>query len=131
MEEIDLSEATRAAIDETARIKDHRALRRHYKRIANCLARENSEPLKSLLIARDARAREASALHHQLERWRARLLAEGDAALTDFLNAHPNADHQQLRTLVRAARRDQEHDRSQAPRKLFRLLRDTVANSAS
>jgi len=126
LERLELGEATWVAIDETARIKDRRALRRHYKRIANCLARENTEPLQDLLDARDQKAREASTRHHQLERWRARLIDEGDAALTEFLDAHPQADRQQLRTLVRAAQRDSERGKPDAPRKLFRLLREVV-----
>jgi ribosome-associated protein len=126
LERLNLGEATWVAIDETARIKDIRALRRHYKRIANCLARENTEPLHDLLAARDQKAREASTRHHQLERWRSRLIEEGDAALTEFLDANPDADRQQLRTLVRAAQRDTERGKPDAPRKLFRLLREVV-----
>jgi ribosome-associated protein len=117
---------TWAAIDETARIKDRRALRRHVKRVANCLARENTAPLQALLDARAELARQATARHHQVERWRARLIEEGDAALTELLDAHPNADRQQLRTLVRAAQRDTERGRPEAPRKLFRYLRELL-----
>jgi len=129
LQRLNLGEATWVAIDETARIKDLRALRRHYKRIANCLARENTEPLHDLLDAREQRAREASARHHQLERWRGRLIEEGDAALTEFLNVFPDADRQQLRTLVRAAQRDTERGKPDAPRKLFRRLREVVEGS--
>jgi ribosome-associated protein len=122
-------EATRAALDETQRIKDRRALRRHYKRIANCLARENTEPLADLLAAREAHARAAAARHHQVERWRERLIA-GDDALTAFFDAYPDADRQALRQLVRAARRDTERGRSDAPRRLFRALRDLIDTAA-
>jgi ribosome-associated protein len=121
-----LGEATWVAIDETARIKDQRALRRHFKRIANCLARENTEPLQALLAAREQHAREAASRHHALERWRTRLIDEGDQALTEFLDAYPRTDRQQLRQLVRAAQRDSERGRPDAPRKLFRLLRELI-----
>lgn len=126
LEQLGLGEATWTAIDETARIKDQRALRRHYKRIAGCLARENTEPLQSLLDGRARREREASARHHWLEHWRERLIAEGDAALGEFLDAYPAADRQALRQLVRAAQRDVERAKPDAPRRLFRLLRDIV-----
>ena len=122
-------EATRAALDETARIKDRRALRRHYKRIANCLARENTEPLTDLLAAREAHAREAAARHHQVERWRERLLAD-DQAVTELFDAFPAADRQALRQLVRAARRDSERGRPDAPRRLFRALRELIESTA-
>ena len=126
LERLDLGESTWAAIDETARIKDRRALRRHYKRIANCLARENTEPLQDLLFAREEAARQAAAEHHALERWRARLIEEGDAALAEFLDAYPAADRQQLRQLVRAAQADAAKGKPDAPRKLFRMLRFVV-----
>ncbi|KAA6186991.1 DUF615 domain-containing protein [Thiohalocapsa marina] len=124
LEGLGLGEATWRAIDETSRIKDQRALRRHYKRIANCLARENTEPLQDLLAAREQHARDAAARHHALERWRLRLIEEGDAALTDLLAEFPSADRQQLRQLIRAAQRDQARGRPDAPRKLFRFLRE-------
>jgi ribosome-associated protein len=126
LEGLGLGADTWVAIDETARIKDRRAMRRHIKRVANCLARENTEPLQALLDASEQQSRQAAARHHQLERWRARLIDEGDGALTEFLDAYPGADRQQLRTLVRAAQRDAARDKPDAPRKLFRLLREVM-----
>jgi ribosome-associated protein len=123
---LSLGESTWAAIDETARIKDRRALRRHYKRIANCLARENTEPLQSLLEQRAAQDRQAVALQHQAERWRVRLLEQGDEALAELIEACPEIDRQQLRSLVRAARRDAERGRPEAPRRLFRFIRGVL-----
>lgn len=123
LERLSFGEATWIAIDETARIKDQRALRRHYKRIANCLTRENTEPLQALLAQRAVQARASSARQHELERWRQRLIEEGDAALRELIEAYPRIDRQQLRSLVRAARRDTERGRADAPRRLFRHLR--------
>ncbi|MBC7942713.1 MAG: DUF615 domain-containing protein, partial [Chitinophagaceae bacterium] len=40
-----------------------------------------------------------------IERWRVELVADDDA-MTRWLQAHPDTDTQQLRSLVRAARRD-------------------------
>lgn len=126
LEGLGLGPDTWAAVEETARIKDRRAMRRHVKRVANCLARENTAPLQALLDARAEQARQATARHHRVERWRARLINEGDAALTELLDAYPQADRQRLRTAVRAAQRDAERGRPEAPRKLFRLLRELM-----
>jgi ribosome-associated protein len=126
VEGLGLGEATWVALDETTRIKDQRALRRHYKRIANCLARENTAPLQVLLAAREQHALQAASRHHALERWRTRLIEEGDEALTEFLDAHPRSDRQQLRQLIRAAQRDDARGKPDAPRKLFRLLRELL-----
>jgi len=126
LERLKLSPVTWLALDETVRIKDVRALGRHYKRIANLLQREDMHAVHALMDEAEARARAAAAGHHRLERWRERLITEGDAALSDFLDEHPDTDRQQLRTLVRAAKRDTERGKPEAPRKLFRFLRDAV-----
>jgi ribosome-associated protein len=121
-----LSEGTWAAIDETARIKDLRALRRHYKRIAKLLMREDMDAVEALMQEKDTLAREAAARHHRVERWRERLIAEGDEALAELLDECPSADRQQLRSLVRAAQRDLEKGKPDAGRKLFRFLREAL-----
>jgi ribosome-associated protein len=121
-----LSDATWAAIEETDRIKDLRARGRHFKRIANLLQREDMHAVQILMDQAESRERAATVRHHRLERWRERLIGEGDGALTEFLDEYPQTDRQQLRALVRAARRDSERGRPEAPRKLFRFLRETV-----
>lgn len=58
------------------------------------------------------------------ERWRERLLTEGDAALTEFLAEYPSADRQRLRQWIRQARTDVPNDRSKrAARDLLRAVR--------
>ncbi len=126
LERLRLSPATWAALDETRRIKDTRALGRHYKRIANLLEREDMHAVHALVDQAADRERAATAHHHQLERWRERLIIEGDRGLRDFLDQCPDTDRQQLRTLIRAAQRDTERGRPEAPRKLFRFLREAL-----
>lgn len=126
LQRLDLSEATWAALDETARIKDPRARGRHWKRIANLLEREDMAAVQMLMEADETQMRAANAHQHTLERWRERLIAEEDGALSAFIEQCPEVDRQQLRTLIRAAQRDRERDRPDAPRKLFRFLRETL-----
>jgi ribosome-associated protein len=120
---LSLGAATLAAVAETARIKDRRAMPRHVKRVANLLEREDLGAIEALLDSRQAMDQAAAARHHRLERWRDRLLAQGDAALGELLDLCPRADRQALRQLVRAAQRDREAGRPEGPRKLFRALR--------
>ena len=49
-------------------------------------------------------AQETLALH-EIERWRAELIAD-DEAINRWMLAHPDTDSQQLRSLVRPARRN-------------------------
>lgn len=130
LQRLSLSEATWVAIDETARIRDPRALRRHYKRIANLLEREDPEPIVALTAAQEALSRQAAARHHETERWRERLIGEGDVALGELLDEYPNADRQHLRALVRSATRDREQGRPEGPRRLFRAIRELVEGAS-
>lgn len=130
LERLQLSEATRVALDETARIKDIRALGRHWKRIANLLEKEDMAAVQAFIDQTGERERAQNARHHALERWRERLLTEGDPALADFIAQCPEVDRQQLRTLIRAAQRDAERSKPDAPRKLFRYLRETLDAAA-
>ncbi len=84
-------------------------------------------------------AKDALALH-EAERWRAELIAD-DAALTRWLAQHPDGDAQQLRSLVRSARKDAAAAgtglpgaaprQGRAQRELFRLLRATLNGPAA
>ncbi len=126
LERLNLSEATWTALDETPRIKDPRARARHWKHLANLMEREDRSAIHALTDEAEAHARAASARHQALERWRARLIEEGDGALGAFISECPGVDRQALRTLVRAARRERELGRTAAARKLFRFLREAL-----
>jgi ribosome-associated protein len=61
---------------------------------------------------------------HALERRRDKLLAD-DKALTQLLEEHPELDVQQLRTLIRNARKEQaENKPPKAYREIFQILKD-------
>ena len=69
-------------------------------------------------------------LLHEVERWRDGLIAD-DAALTRWMQQHPESDAQQLRSLVRAARRDAagadvSQRQPRAARELFQFLKPWV-----
>jgi len=70
-------------------------------------------------------AKDALALHES-ERWRAELVASDDA-LTRWMAEHPDTDVQQLRSLIRAARKDAaaapEQRSGRAFRDLFKFIR--------
>ncbi|MBK1722772.1 ribosome biogenesis factor YjgA [Thiocystis violacea] len=131
LERLNLSEPTWVAIEETPRIKDLRARKRHWKRIANLLEREDMHAVHALVDQAEVREHEETARHHALERWRERMITEGDAAVTEFIDACPSIDRQQLRALVRAAQKDTERGKPDAPRKLFRFLREAMEGDVS
>jgi ribosome-associated protein len=80
-------------------------------------------------------ASEALALH-QAEKWRDDLIAR-EAALEEWLIAHPDTDTQQLRALIRQARKDVQPDQDaiskglaprhgRAYREIFQLVREQL-----
>ena len=72
---------------------------------------------------------ETAALH-ALERRREKLLAD-DKALTQLLAEHPELDGQQLRTLIRNARKEQaENKPPKAYREIFQILKEAGKKQA-
>ncbi len=113
------------ALEEAKRIKSHNAMRRHIRRIAKLLRNEELDAIHALLDRIDNRHMEENRRFHQLERWRDRLLEEGDDALAELLAECPHADRQHLRQLLRAAKKEQENGKPPASaRKIFRYLKE-------
>jgi ribosome-associated protein len=120
-------------IDETRRITSHGAHKRQLQFLAKQMRREDDETLEAIRDALDVNgqaARVEAAMLHRAEAWRERLMADGDAALTELLDAYPNADRQHLRQLARNAHEERLKNKPpHAFRELFRELRELFAES--
>lgn len=67
---------------------------------------------------------------HEIERWRDRLIAEGDRALEALLDSQGDLDRQHLRRLCRDAIRERDSGSpAGAGRRLFRFLRDALGDA--
>jgi len=91
----------------------------------------DAEPIRQAVADMQlGRAQDSLALH-EAERWRAELIASDDAA-TRWIAAHPGADAQQLRSLVRGARKDAsgapDKRNGRAYRELFQFIRQEGAD---
>ena len=121
-------------IAETRRMASHGARKRQLGFLAKQMRREDPEALDAIRDALDAggdAARRETALLHRAELAREQLLDGGDEALTAFLDAHPGADRQRLRQLVRGALDERAKDKPpRAFRELFRELRDLLEAAA-
>lgn len=118
-------------IADTRRITSHIARKRQLAFLAKQMRREDDEALDAIRDALDAggeAAKQETATLHRAERWRERLLDEGDAALAELLAEHPHADRQQVRQLVRNALEERSRNKPpRAYRELFREIRDLLA----
>lgn len=117
-------------IRETRRITSHIAHKRQLAFLAKQVRREDEATLDAIRDALDekgeASRREISAMH-RVEAWRDRLLADGDVALAELLDAYPEADRQLLRQLVRNTLEERKRNKPpRAFRELFRELRELI-----
>ena len=117
---------------DTRRITSHIAHKRQLAYLAKQMRREDEAVLDAIRDALDAggeAARKDTALLHRAEAAREQLLDGGDEALTMFLDAHPGADRQRLRQLVRNALDERAKDKPpRAYRELFREVRDVLGD---
>lgn len=121
-----LPETLRDAVAEYRRTRSHEGRRRQMQYIGKLMRGVDTAPIRQAVDdLRLGRAKDALALH-EAERWRTELIA-ADGALTDFVERHPQVDAQQLRTLVRNARKDAaqapEQRSGRAYRELFQFIR--------
>lgn len=131
LERLPVPESLLPHIRETRRITSHIAHKRQLAFLAKQMRREDDETLDAIRDAMDesgeAARREVAAMH-RAESWRERLLEEGDAALGEFIDAHPAADRQQLRQLVRNTLDERKRNKPpRAFRELFREIRAAMS----
>jgi ribosome-associated protein len=111
------------AVLDAKRIKSHEARRRQLQYIGRLMREVDPEPIRARLAAAEGTSAQAAAAHRRLEAWRERLLLD-DAALTSFAAEHPGADIQEIRALIRNARKEQKEGKPpRAYRELFRVLK--------
>ncbi len=121
-----LSEPLLDAVREYKRTRSHEGRRRQMQYIGKLMRRADTEPIRQAVTdVQLGRAKDSLALH-EAERWRAELIASDDA-LTRWAAEHAETDLQQLRSLVRSARKDAalvpEKRSGRAYRELFQFIK--------
>lgn len=124
------------AVAEAKRITNFEGKRRQMQFIGKLMRKLEPEVLEAVKLAlteqNSVPAAETAALH-EAERWRDRLIADDDA-LGGWIETHPATDSQQLRALVRQARKDMKSGpageaprQGKAYREIFQLVRAQLA----
>jgi ribosome-associated protein len=123
LDRLDLPEDLRRAIELCQGLKIRAQSRQ--KRLIGQLLRDGDHAAIQRRIEDQAGPHPISVANEKAnDRWRARLIEEGDPALQAFIDEFPNADRPQLRGFIRAARQDPEATRSKrAQRELLRAIR--------
>jgi ribosome-associated protein len=118
---VPMPEKLNDAVREARRITDHEGRRRQVQyvgKVMRGLREDEIAAMRRVLDAINGVSKAETARLHSLERMREKLLSD-DAALTDYIRLHPNADPQEGRTLIRNTRREIELKK---PPKYFREL---------
>lgn len=123
---VPMPEDVRDAILECQQIKDHEGRRRQLQYVGKKMRTLNEEEIAAIQKVIDSwkgASKSETAALHAVERKRDKLLAD-DQALTQLLEEHPQLDVQQLRTLIRNARKEQaENKPPKAYREIFQILK--------
>jgi ribosome-associated protein len=126
-----ISETLLDAIRQYKKTRTHEGRRRQMQYIGKLMRNNDVEPIRQAVTDMQlGRAKDSLALH-QAERWRAELIAD-DSAATRWISEHPETDVQQLRSLIRAARKDAalvpESRSGRAFRELFQFIKEQPSN---
>jgi len=124
---IPMDDAIKAAIAETNKIKSFEAIRRHKQYLGKLMRFLDDEELDTIQKRLDAiqgvSKAETAKLHH-LESFRDQLIAN-DKTFTKMIEQYPDMDIQNMRTLIRNARKEKEANKPpKAYREIFRVLKD-------
>jgi len=140
---LDLPDKLAEALREARRITNFEGKRRQMQFVGKLMRKLDPEAVQAVRDAlteqRSGSAKEKLALH-QAEQWRDQLLAQ-DSAQAEWIAHYPGTDIQQLRALIRQARKDAPTENNTtvsqglAPRKgrayreLFALVREHVSGT--
>ena len=129
--QLELPERLVDAINEAKRITANGATRRQKQYIGSLMREIDVAPIVEQMEKWEGKNTAENAYFHNLERWRARLI-EDEGALSEFIQQYPNVDSQQIRTLIRNARREDSANKPpKSSRELFKLLREITGESQS
>jgi ribosome-associated protein len=141
MERLALPDKLVEALAEARRITNFEGKRRQMQFIGKLMRKLDEQDQQAVRDALDEQQRGSAAASlalHQAEQWRDELIASEDA-LDKWMTQHPETDSQQLRALIRQARKDVQPDKAsvsqglaprhgRAYREIFQLVKEQLAH---
>lgn len=130
IQKIPLDDELKEAVALARRIRNTReGYRRQLQLVTKLLRGQDYSSVADALASLKRSGDEENARFHALERWRDRILNDGDDGIQAFLEQYPQADRQKLRALVRKTHKEQTEDKPPvAFRELFKYLRSVAAS---
>ncbi|MEO6321627.1 MAG: ribosome biogenesis factor YjgA [Polaromonas sp.] len=134
MARLDLPEKLLDALAQAKRITNFEGRRRQMQFIGKLMRPLNMDPIRAAIDEQANGSADLTLALHLAEQWRDKLIASDDA-LGSWLTEYPGTDSQQLRALIRQARKDiaKPETPGEAPRhgkayrEIFQLVKQTMA----
>jgi ribosome-associated protein len=128
LQRLGVDERLRSAIDLVRPMRPSGARNRQLRHCVKFMDSTALADVQDYLADRQSRRLAVNRELHMIERWRDRLVNEGDEALQSLLEDYAALDRQHLRQLCRDAGREKATGKPPgAGRKLFRYLRETLS----
>ncbi|EGN74885.1 hypothetical protein A28LD_1902 [Idiomarina sp. A28L] len=131
LKQIPLDDETFAAVKLAKKIENKReGYRRQLQLVAKLLRQRDTAPILAAIDELENRALYQAAHFHALEKWRDRVINQGDDAIQELLDVYPHGDRQQLRQYARQAAKELEQNKPPAAsRALFKYIRSLSESS--
>ena len=135
LEELDLSDQLRHAVDELKRLlkkgsRAHGGMKRQKQYIGKLMRYVEIEPIQAKIDEWENVTNASKDIMHQIEKWRDSIIATGDDAIEEmyrFLDLSDQSHRQPLRQLHRQANKEQQKKSSpKAARLLYKYLREEI-----
>ncbi|MCO8166659.1 ribosome-associated protein [Pseudomonas sp. 21LCFQ02] len=125
LDKLPMTDGLRKALAEAHKHTAHAARKRHILFIGKLMRDQDQEAILALVDQLDSSTRQYNERFHALERWRDRLIGGDDGDLEKFVVEYPEADRQQLRSLIRQAQHEVARNKPPASsRKIFKYIRE-------
>lgn len=133
MAQLDLPDKLLDALKEAKRITNFEGRRRQMQFIGKLMRPLDTEPIRAAIDEQANGSADLTLALHLAEQWRDKLITSDDA-LSEWLTEYPDTDSQQLRALIRQARKDAKPEKpGEAPRhgksyrEIFQMVRQAMA----
>ncbi len=127
LRKLNIEEALREAIAELRAMRPSGARNRQIKHCVKLMDPEELQEVRVYIADQQSKRVGSNQVFHEIERWRDRLIEEGDTALEALFTTNDTLDRQHVRRLCRDAVRERESGKpAGAGRKLFRYLKDAL-----
>jgi ribosome-associated protein len=129
LESLSLDNNLREAVIDAGGIQSHSALRRQRQLIGKLMRDADADAIRAALAALGQADRNATGLFHSAERWRDRILAEGEPAVAEFSARTGTSPAELTRLATELKTANSEFRRRNIGRRIFREVHAGIMSS--